>query len=89
MKYLPFENITYKTKLDSEEIQNRITEIIEPEKIFRKTGFWGSSNYKPYEGRVDGTSFTITRIIGYGNSFLPRIKGNIERIFMEQRSTYK
>ena len=32
MKYLPFENITYRTKLELEEIQKRINEVIEPKK---------------------------------------------------------
>ncbi len=33
MKFLPFENITFKTKVDSEEILNRIRENIEPPKL--------------------------------------------------------
>ena len=81
MKYLPFENITYQTKLDSEEILKRINEIIEPKKTFRMTGIFGSSDHKPYEGSVNGNSFSITRIIGYRNSFLPRIKGSIKKDF--------
>ena len=79
MKYLPFENITYKTKLDSDEILKRLDEIIEPKKIFRMTGIFKSSNHKPYQGNVNGNSFDITRIINYNNSFLPRITGNVER----------
>jgi len=79
MKFLPFEKITYRTKLDSEEILNRIWEIVEPKKTFRMTGIFGSSSeHKPYEGSINGNSFSITRIIGYRNSFLPIIKGNIE-----------
>lgn len=77
MKYLPFENITYQTKLDSEEILNRIDKIIEPKKAFR--GLFGNRNHKPYEGSINGKSFNITRIIGYKNSFLPRIKGSINQ----------
>lgn len=81
MKYLPFENITYETKLDSEEILSRINKIIEPKKTFRMRGVFGNNNHKPYEGSINGNSFSIIRIIGYGNSFLPRIKGNIEKGF--------
>jgi hypothetical protein len=81
MKYLPFENITYHTKLDTEEILNKINEIIEPKKTFRMTGIFGSSDHKPYEGNINENSFDITRIIGYRNSFLPRIKGNIIKDF--------
>ncbi len=79
MKYLPFENITYKTKLDSAAIFERINENVEPERSFRIRGIFGSNNYKPYEGSVNGNSFSIRRIISYRNSFLPRIKGVIEK----------
>ncbi|MEJ2104945.1 MAG: hypothetical protein P8X47_10265 [Ignavibacteriaceae bacterium] len=81
MKYLPFEKITYKTRLDSCEIQERLSKIIEPKKTFRMTGIFGSSNHKPYEGSINGSSFNINRIIGYRNSFLPRINGIIEKDF--------
>tara|TARA_Y100001934_G_C11866151_1_gene546528 strand:+ start:24 stop:533 length:510 start_codon:yes stop_codon:yes gene_type:complete len=81
MKYLPFDNITYRTKLDLDEIQKRINEVIEPKKTFRMTGIFGSNNHKPYEGCVNGNSFSLTRIIGYRNSFLPRINGEIEKDF--------
>jgi hypothetical protein len=79
IKYLPFENITYRTKLDSEEIIKRINDSIEAKKTFRILGIFGNSNHKPYEGNINGNSFNISRIIGYRNSFLPRIKGEIEK----------
>ena len=81
MKYLPFENITYQTKLETEEILNRINEIIEPQKTFRMTGIFGCSDHKPYEGNINGNTFNMTRIIRYRNSFLPRIKGGIVKDF--------
>ena len=43
------------------------------------TGIFGSSDHKPYAGSINGNSFSITRIIGYRNSFLPRIKGSIKK----------
>ena len=81
MKYLPFENITYRTKLDSEQILMKIDEVIEPEKTFRLTGVFGNSDHKSYEGSINGNSFKMTRIISYKNSFLPRIKGTVEKDF--------
>lgn len=45
------------------------------------TGIFGNSSHKPYEGSINGNSFSITRIIGYRNSFLPRINGVIEKDF--------
>lgn len=81
MKYFPFENITYETKLDLNEIKQRLSEVIEPKRNFRMTGVFGKNNHKLYEGRINGNEFNITRIIGYGNSFLPIIKGKIEKGF--------
>ncbi|WP_290698807.1 hypothetical protein [Lacinutrix sp.] len=81
MKYLPFENITYKTKLESEEILKRVAGIIEPKKNFRISGLFGGNNNKPYEGSIGLNSFKINKIIGHQNSFLPRIKGKIVKDF--------
>ncbi|WP_340201740.1 hypothetical protein [Ascidiimonas sp. W6] len=81
MKLLPFENIIYRTKLDSEEILKRIGDVIEPYRKFRIIGIFGISNYEPYQGNINGSSFSVSRIIGYKNSFQPRIKGTIEKDF--------
>jgi hypothetical protein len=78
MKFLPTENITYKTKLKEEEIVGRLSDLIEPEKAFRFRIF-SSGLTKPYEGQIKGGTFDIKRIIGYRNSFLPRINGIIEK----------
>jgi hypothetical protein len=76
MKFLPTENITYKTRLNEDEIIKRLTEIIEPVKAL-KLRLFNSYSSKPYEGQVNGHMFEIRRIIGYRNSFLPRINGMI------------
>lgn len=80
MKFLPTENITYRTKLKEEEIVKRLSEIIEPKKTFRLS-ILSSDSSKSYEGQINGQTFEIKRIIGYRNSFLPRINGIIERDF--------
>ena len=67
MKFLPFENITYSTQLDSSECLNRIS------------GIFANNNYESYEGNIYGKEFIIYRRIRYRNSFLPRIKGVIEK----------
>ena len=76
MKYLPFENITYHTKLDYKEILSRIGDNIEPLKRFKFTTFF-ENKIKPYEGTVNGNTFFIKRLIAYQNSFLPRVKGKL------------
>jgi hypothetical protein len=78
MKFLPTENITYKTRLNEVEVIRRLSEIIEPEKTFR-FGVFSSGPTKPYEGRINGQTFNMKRIIWYRNSFLPRINGTIEK----------
>ena len=79
MKYLPFENITYKTKLEPEEILKRLRNHLEPKKMFRKRGIFKKETYKAYEGTIDGSTFSINRIIAYKNSFAPRINGTITK----------
>jgi len=78
MALLPFENITYRTALSEEEVIRRLTDFIEPKKVFRMS-FSRSSSAKPYEGEITGRQFTINRIITYRNSFLPEITGTIQR----------
>ena len=80
MKYLPAENIVYKTKLKEHEVINRLSNYIEEEKLIR-FGLFGGSISKAYEGEISKESFDIKRIIGYRNSFLPRINGIIEKDF--------
>lgn len=79
MKYLPFENITYRTRLDAEEVLKRLNEIIEPVQGFRMPVIFGGGDHKPYEGSINGMSFKISRIIDHTNSFLPIIEGVVEK----------
>ena len=74
MKLLPLENITFKTQLPSDEVISRLDGLVEPEKGLRFSLF-NSASTKPYEGQIYGQTFRMKRIIGYRNSFLPRIKG--------------
>ncbi|MCC7452646.1 MAG: hypothetical protein IT222_00660 [Crocinitomix sp.] len=80
MKYLPSENITYKSKLKEDEIIKRLSETVEPEKLIRFS-FFSKSASKYYEGYVDGQTFSMRRIISYRNSFIPKITGLIEPDF--------
>jgi len=86
MKYLPFENITYTTALSPEQVMEKITQFVEPEKRFRLSR--GNST-KPYEGKVSTNAFKVTRKINYRNSFLPRISGTVEEVANETKVTLK
>jgi hypothetical protein len=74
MKFFPYERFKIKSHLSKSEAINRLNNVIEPKRYFR---FFGSSE-KPYQGKIEDSHFEISRIIGYRNSFLPMIKGDIE-----------
>ena len=80
MKYLPAEDITFQSKLKETELLQRLEDSIEPAKAFRFGPFNGTET-KPYQGKIVGPTFNISRIINYRNSFLPQISGNIENAF--------
>jgi hypothetical protein len=80
MKYLPAEDISFQSKLKATELIQRLKDSVEPERAFR-FGLFQRRETKPYQGKVVGNSFNISRIISYRNSFLPRISGNIENTF--------
>jgi len=75
MKFLPYESLKISTALSSEVVLKQLDSVIEPKRHFR---FFGSGS-KPYQGSVEGSHFEISRIIGYGNSFLPMINGDVQR----------
>ena len=79
MKYLPAEDITFQSKLKEAELIQRLKDNIEPVRI--RFGLFKRRETKPYQGKVLGNSFNISRIINYRNSFLPQISGNIENTF--------
>ena len=71
MKLLPTELIIYKTHLSVSEVINTLAENVEPVKY----RFFSNNPSRIYEGNIQGNIFKINRIIGYRNSFLPRING--------------
>ncbi len=74
MSILPFEKLTIHTDLTPEQIKEKLEQFVEPYQMFRNT--FKQPN-KPYNGKIQETSFRITRNINYRNSFLPVIKGKI------------
>jgi hypothetical protein len=78
-KYLPKEDLVFFSPLKKEEVLVRLADILEPEKIFR-IRFLGLGRQagKFYEGSITNDSFDMRRIIGYKNSFLPKISGTVE-----------
>lgn len=74
--FLPFEKLTYRTKLSREEALAKLADNIGPEKPFG-FGATKTASDKPYVGQCYGNSFDVKRAIGYRNSFLPIIKGEV------------
>lgn len=74
MKFLPYERLKIITSLSVDEVLKRLNNSIEPKRYFRLLG----SGTKPYQGSVEGSHFEVSRIIGYRNSFLPMIKGDLQ-----------
>jgi hypothetical protein len=75
-KYLPIENIIYRTKLSKEEVIRRLTDNIEAVELY-SFGVRNPTYSKPYFGKIGSNNFQIIRAIKYRNSFLPEIKGEI------------
>jgi len=74
MKLIPYERLKIKTSLRAEEALQRLSEKVEPKRFFR---MWRPDE-KPYQGEITGSTFKVTRIIRYRNSFLPIIKGEVQ-----------
>lgn len=73
MKFLPIENIVYKSSLKEDELIERLAKQVE----FRNT-FINHDSRKFFEGQIVNNKFEIERKINYRNSFLPKILGAIE-----------
>lgn len=74
MNFLPFENITYHSKLDETKIIRKLKDNVQ---LSTSTGYGHRERSKRYEGEIGKNSFNIKRIIWYRNSFLPQISGTI------------
>ena len=86
MRFVPYEKITYKTKLGYNQIIKRIQDTIEPKKFIRLIK---GNQKKAYEGKVQGNNFTINRIITFTNVFSPVIYGTITKEKDETRIDIK
>jgi len=88
MNLLPYENLTFRTKLKEDEIIKRLIKLTEPKRALR-FGIFTKSSTKLYEGEIYAKHFHITRIIRYRNSFLPEINGVIQANIYETQINIK
>lgn len=75
MKFLPLEKYTLVSPLKPEEIFRKLEAVVETSGGGALMSYARSN--KPYKGKISGSSFEISRIIGYRNSFKPVIIGEI------------
>jgi hypothetical protein len=69
---IPFRRFTIESPLSLATAHERLAAATLPKRWLRLGGA-----ERPFEGRVDEGSFYIRRIIGYGNSFRPDIRGTL------------
>ena len=81
MKFFPFESITYRSKMSSDKVLEKLEGVIEPKKFIRLEKIFGNNtDHKKYQGYLKKKIFRVTRIIGYQNAFLPLIYGVVEDV---------
>jgi hypothetical protein len=72
---LPYEQLVIATSLTPQQVAERLREATAPnERVARHS----SASDKAFQGTVSDREFRITPVIGYMNSFLPLIRGQIE-----------
>lgn len=78
---LAFYKTTIETSCSSSEVRQRLTAIVGPERSVWESPFGRDADpeRRPFEGKLSDTSFRIQRDIGYRNSFLPIIRGRIDK----------
>jgi hypothetical protein len=74
MGFLPYERIKISTRLSSQEVLKRLEKVVQPNRP------WGiyQRGAKPYEGKIEGIQFEVSRTITSRNLGLPIIKGHID-----------
>lgn len=87
-KYLPFENYVLTTRLSAQEVTKRLTDNIDTRKGIHLSSL-PSNLRKPYKGQIAGSTFKMSRIIHYKNSFLPQIKGQISTFLNDTQISIK
>jgi len=75
MPLLPHDRFAFDSPLSPDEASVRLAGFVEPRRMIR---FGRGPTTRDFEGEVAARSFHVQRVIGYNNSFLPRIRGTIQ-----------
>ncbi len=81
MRFLPFEKITYETKLTEEELISRLTDYIDTKDFFEIRLISNEERLQSYEGEINKQKFRIRRITDSIRNIPPFIIGDIESNF--------
>ena len=76
VKWLPHHRFEITSPLSPSAALDALKAHVEPRRLFRMV-FPNPANEKRFQGEVGATTFEISRIIGYRNSFLPQLSGKI------------
>ena len=76
MALIPYESLSYTTKLEYDEIVKRMQSIMEPKKSIR---IIKGNSKMDYEGKFQENTFEIKRIVTFTNVFSPVIYGTTKK----------
>jgi len=75
MKFLPFENITYRTRLSPQEVIRKLSLKVDLQGFYLSNLFKGGKLY--YYGRIEGNTFKISPTSRWKNRKFITIKGEL------------
>lgn len=73
-RLFPFERVSFPSDASAQELLRRLEAAVEPTAWLRNPF---STQHKPFQGKVTGNTFKLSRIIHYRNSFLPTVSGTV------------
>lgn len=77
VKWVPHHRFEIQSPLSPSAAIEALKAHVEARRLFR-VGFPSSANDKRFQGDVGTDSFSIARVIGYRNSFLPTVTGKVQ-----------
>jgi hypothetical protein len=75
MRLTPFRRFVIETDVPPDAVLSILADLMEEPRLWRNPF---ARDRRPYQGRVEGSSFSMSRIILHRNSFLPLVTGAVE-----------
>ena len=77
VKWLPYHRFELNAPMKANEALDAMRERTEPAQLFRWR-WTDSNNDSRFEGEVTAAGFNVRRVLGYRNSFAPRVIGEVQ-----------